>query len=139
MKTFAMMVMLAAVLAASSIARAATPLGPGQWGTANGNTLTIESIDATSGMIAGRFVAAVAQTPECKAGGHEQREVGWYNRESHVIAFSISVPQQGCSAVVSWSGHYDEDTQEILTQWMRTSGTNGATTMLGTARFTRQR
>jgi hypothetical protein len=95
-------------------------LAPGDWHSQNGSTLTLTHVDAETGALEGRFSTAVVQ-PGCHAAGQVQVIVGWYDNDSGAVTFSAHVPQKGCHAVIAWSGHYDEATGRISTQFMRTS------------------
>ena len=128
----AALLLAAAAIACASAPASAAPLGPGVWHSPNGAALTLTRLDADTGALEGTFVTDVVQGG-CQAGGRPQRVVGWYDAESGAITFSAHVPQRGCHAVIAWSGHYDEESGKLLTQFVRTA--EGGASLTGVATF----
>lgn len=125
---------IAAVLFAVSlpVAAGAQELAAGTvWVNANNSTMTLTSVDPTTGLITGTFVTGVG----CGV-GVVRPLTGFYNQG----AITLTVNFQDCQSATSWTGQLSATGNQIVTLWyLAVSGTPAWNSILaGTDVFTRQ-
>jgi uncharacterized membrane protein len=125
---------IAAVLFAVSlpVAAGAQDLAAGSvWVNANNSTMTLTSVDPTTGLMTGTFVTGVG----CGVGVVRPLS-GFFNQG----AITLTVNFQDCQSATSWTGQLSGTGNQIVTLWyLAVSGTPAWNSIIaGTDVFTRQ-
>lgn len=118
-------------LCLSHAAGAQTLAAGSVWKNENNSTMTLTSVDPTTGLIAGTFVTGVG----CGVGKARPLS-GFYNQG----AITLTVNFQECNSATAWSGHLSAAGDQIVTLWyLAVSGVPAWDSILaGTDVFTRQ-
>lgn len=125
---------IAALLLALSVPHAAgaADLAAGTvWVNENNSTMTLTSMDPTTGLLSGTFVTGVG----CGVGTVRPLS-GFYNQG----AITLTVNFQECNSATAWSGQLSSAGDQIVALWyLAVSGTPAWNSILaGTDVFTRQ-